>query len=172
MAFARKKIGDGMSNRRQIKFEAPEEFYDKLQSEKLKRGLLIQDIAIRAIERYFAVTEETHKEIDAHAERLNLSIAQVFGPALAHHLMRLRKMDPKSLQEMREIMVSGPSPELKAFLQQMPAVLDLYEFVRQFPPEKTKLLRDMLALDLKYYRSARIKDHPQEGAENDTDEQS
>ncbi len=53
---------------RQLKFECSEEFYNRLMEEKLQRNLTLQQLAIRALERYFALPESYHRVIDGEAE--------------------------------------------------------------------------------------------------------
>lgn len=133
---------------RQVKFECPEEFYQRLSKEKLRRNLTFQQLTIRALERYLALPESVHRAID-EAKVLNpdsdllrdytykwLRDRESEGRLGVHHVeleQTLLELEVRSLQEA----IVGYLPE--------------------FPEEKVRLLEQELALDLKYYRSARIK---------------
>jgi hypothetical protein len=148
-----------MADKRQIKFEASEEFYRKLQNEKQVRDLSIQEIATRAIERYCAVPEKLHKELDAQLERLDLALSEALISAIRWRLGYYTGTTKERVRASKELAARKPSPEMKAFVDlDLPELVSLYNIISGFPAEKIRLVKEMLLFDLKYYRSARIKD--------------
>jgi len=146
--------------KRQLKIETSEQFYQLVQDEKTKRDLTLHALVMRALERYLAVPEDTHRGIEHHAERVGDSIREVSRRAwdTLHFSLRGKRRRRKTVPPpgLLELLHDLPGPE------QVELLSTLWEYMRDFPPEKLRLLKESLALDLKYYRSARIKGEPQE----------
>jgi|HubBroStandDraft_4_1064222.scaffolds.fasta_scaffold109774_2 hypothetical protein len=133
---------------RQVKFECSEEFYQRLNEERFRRNLTLQQLAIRALEWYFTLPESIHRRIDE-------AVSQAGEP----DIMGLFK---KVLRETGEVRIFEKS--YRAFIKRNPqssevrVLMDMIEgHLDHLPIEKLRLLQQSLALDLKYYKSARIK---------------
>ena len=131
--------------RRQVKFECSEKFHKKLMDEKIERNLTLQQLAVRALERYLAVPESAHRELDEAVKRYGFDIQK----ALKESLVAIRRI------------VEGTRPEIQ---QQDPEEAEREELafaigalVRHFPLDKARLTRELLTLDARHYQSARIK---------------
>ena len=69
--------------KRQVKFECSEQFYNRLMDEKLQRNLTLQQLAIRALERYLAMSESAHRELDEVTREYGYDIQQALKEILA-----------------------------------------------------------------------------------------
>jgi hypothetical protein len=131
---------------RQVKFECSEEFYERLMDEKLQRNLTIQQLAVRALERYLALPESVHRSIEEEAERTSTPL-----PGFLRRLMqRLSTL-------IHEPEMAEKRPTAAGAVQLRNALEAVQHYLEQLPLEKVQLLRESLALDLKYYRSSRRK---------------
>lgn len=134
---------------RQVKFECSEEFYKRLTDEKLQRNLTIQHLVTRSLERYFALPESVHRGIEEEAQMESVPLCDVLRRRFING-----KAGPKKrlAAKERRVFVSGT---LDAdHLSGLQAVL---HYLEQLPTEKVGLVRESLALDLKYYRTSRFK---------------
>ena len=135
---------------RQIKFECSDEFYQRLKAEKTRRNLTLQQLAIRALERYLALPESVHRRIDerfADPSLLATFCAQMIESD------ELRAMLNKYTHSIERV-----EPERALLALELRSLLEAIEgYLPEFPAEKLRLLEQELALDLKHYRSARIK---------------
>lgn len=165
--------------KRQVKFECSKEFYLRIMDEKLQRNLTIQQLAIRALELYFGTPEYFHRDIEAIAKSLDSSVGQISRDALQEGILALLRAMPSDARAAalrkttiglaadyevasqfspRIVFHGGTLNEKKAkeiaLVAHIQAIVD---FLFQLPTEKVRLVRESLTLDLKYYRSARIK---------------
>ncbi len=162
-----------VSAKRQVKFECSEEFYQRMMDEKLQRNLTIQQLAIRALERYFAAPEYLHRAIEDQAHTTSFPVEDIFRTALEdsvsrHHKM-VQKVVPKLYPTLEDLKQSYARMRQQPLVPLADSAADaaarevfalwsaIFSYVFQFPAEKVRLIRESLALDLKYYRSARIK---------------
>lgn len=132
--------------KRQVKFECSEQFYKQLMDEKLQRKLTLQQLAIRALERYFAVPESVHREVDEISRDFGFRIDKALREGLAG-LRRQLGDRPKKVQ-------SSPDPEE---VEREDLTFAIGALLGHFPLEKLQLTKQLLALDLKHYQSARVK---------------
>jgi len=128
---------------RQLKFECSEQFYRQVMDEKLQRGLTVQQLATRALARYFGIPESVHRALDEEVERSKTQLESLIRPIIEQLTWSLRRnRGPK-----RDV-----APEVLAFSRELTAVT---HYLEQMPPEKLRLVRESLALDLSYYRTSR-----------------
>jgi hypothetical protein len=151
-----KKAKDRVKPKRPIKFEASDAFYQRLHEEKLRRGETIQQMAIRGLMLYFAIPIPVQAKVMELSDRTHRDYADVIDYLLRDFFYSI---DPKANLddglEHQEILVrtaleAGRSREIDVLID------TLSDYMRSFPSEKLRLLKESLALDLKYYRSARI----------------
>ena len=129
---------------RQVKFECSQEFYKRLMDEKLQRNLTLQQLAVRALKRYLAVPESIHRSLEEEAESTSTPL-----PELVRRLMQHLSTFIPGLGEERTMAAEA--------VQLRNALEAVQRYLEQLPLEKVELLRESLALDLKYYRSSRHK---------------
>jgi hypothetical protein len=131
---------------RQVKFECSETFYTRLIEEKLQRNLTVQQLAVRALERYFAVPESVHRRIEEQAAITSTPLPELFR-GVTQFLSTF--VQPGKLGE-------EPAMDLETQLirEHMDAIL---HYLQQLPYEKVEQVRESLELDLKYYRTSRFK---------------
>lgn len=103
--------------RRQVKFECTDEFYARLQDQKLRRALTVQQLITRSLNLYFAVPESLHRAGEEKAKR------------------------SKNAAELEHSEHRGA----------------IEQYLAQMPVEKVRLVREALALDLRYYRRSRFR---------------
>jgi hypothetical protein len=131
---------------RQVKFECSLEFYKRLMDEKLQRNLTVQQLAVRALERYLAVPESIHRSIEEEAEITSTPL-----PNLLKHLMQHLSTFIHRPELAEECTMAAEAVQLRSALEAV------QHYLEQLPPEKVHLVRQSLAMDLKYYRSSRHK---------------
>jgi hypothetical protein len=131
---------------RQVKFECSGEFYKRLMDEKLQRNLTIQQLAIRALERYFAVPESVHRRIEEEAQAAGAPLRDVLRQRFARAVSRAANRGGGEI-----LFLTHPDPDHLA------SIAAVAHYLEQLPPEKASLVRDSLALDLKYYRTSRFR---------------
>jgi hypothetical protein len=131
---------------RQVKFECSQDFYKRLMDEKLQRNLTVQQLAVRALERYFAVPESLHRRIEEEAAITSTPLPELFR-GVTQYLSTF--VQPGKLGE-------EPAMDLETQVtrEHMDAIL---HYLQQLPYEKVELVRESLELDLKYYRTSRFK---------------
>jgi hypothetical protein len=136
---------------RQVKFECSEGFYQRLNEEKFRRNLTLQQLAIRALERYLAFPESIHRRIDEEIQDAD-EPTQFLGRLLRSKEFR------RLLNKYAHPIPSGVDPETERLALELRRLVEVIEaYLQQFPTDKLRLLEQSLALDLKFYRSARIK---------------
>jgi hypothetical protein len=143
---------------KQVLFRCSEEFFKRIEHEKTSRNLTTQDMVIRALERYFAVPERVHAEIEQRAAASGKPISALLWYALTSPLLK-RRFRPEEIiaGETKTPAEGTKAPFLTADqVQNLRLATTLFELVQQLPPEKVRLLLESLALDVKYYRSSRI----------------
>jgi hypothetical protein len=131
---------------RQVKFECSEAFYKQLMDEKLKRNLTIQQMAVRALERYWAIPESFHRSIEEQALEKSTPLSEVLWE------MTVFLSTIVQSGKLRE----GPtwaSEEAMLLRNDLEAV---QQYLEQLPSNKVDLVREQLELDLKYYRTSRL----------------
>jgi hypothetical protein len=129
---------------RQVKFECSEEFYQRLNTEKLRRNLTLQQLAIRSLEWYCALPESLHRQVG------EIIISR-------HELQQIMRRAFEA-ESVREIHIHCGDPERARQALELSKLMEMIEMhLDHFPLEKLRLLQQSLALDLKYYKSARIK---------------
>jgi hypothetical protein len=137
--------GGEFVRRRQVKFECSEEFYLRLNEEKLRRNLTLQQMAIRALEWYFTLPESSHRRIDE-----SVGVGDAMADKIWRAWIAAIDIDAPTKKGV-DRNTTRRSLEVRKLLEMIEEHLD------HFPMEKLRLLQQSLALDLKYYQSARIK---------------
>lgn len=167
------------ATRKRILFEATNDFYDRLMNEKRRRDITVQEIATTAIENYLALSKETHAAVSAVAASRGIAPAQIICNAVSEYLMTKGRAtsDESDRSTTPDFVASavtsalfrgeatGYHPIPLAIIRDrlledadIRLAMELYDYVKQFPPKKIESLRRMLDVDLTYYRSARIKE--------------
>jgi hypothetical protein len=149
--------------KRPVKIEVSEEFYRKLQDEKLRRNLTFQQIILRALDRYLAIPESLHREIEEEGRYVGRSVEEV--------ALELARAWVKTARKGRGADVGRVpfprSPELLADMNRLLEPLELIDAIKDYliemPVEKIRAVKESLGVDSKYYRSARIKEPRQRG---------
>jgi hypothetical protein len=140
----------GLDSKRQLKFECPEDFYQRLNKEKLRRNLTFQQMALRALALYLAFPESFHRGVD---EKIKdpVDLATFWTGVLESKALRVHLSKYAHPIERVE-------PERARLALELRGLLEAIEgYLQQFPAEKLQLIEQTLSLDLKYYRSAREK---------------
>ena len=132
---------------RQVKFECSAAFHQRLMDEKLQRNLTVQQLAIRALERYFAFPESVHRGIEEQAAAARTELTEY---------LRQMMRDLNALVHPHGLTREPAMLRAEAVLMRN-ALEAVVHFLEQMPIEKVNSVREALALDLKYYRSSRLK---------------
>ncbi len=166
--------------KRRLTFECSQEFFQQVTDERAERHLTLQQLAIRALERYLAAPEWLHRGIDevvSHSggsTTLSLALRDAYGGFMngiqgPHDSGGGKPVNApgkgpatfdKPLGESRpaeSAMERVARSAAEQALEIMALRYQIAECLEEFPLEKLRLLRESLILDLKYYRSARIK---------------
>jgi hypothetical protein len=147
------------ASKRQVKFECTDDFYERLNREKLRRNLTLQQLAIRALDFYLAVPESTHRQLEERTEWGVLNVRRV-DPTLIW-------AKPKEGEQISIYRISR-DPRRVALASMLDFIQTNFE---EFPEEKWQLLQKSLELDVKYYRSARIKQPKAEATPTESTEE-
>ena len=131
---------------RQVKFECSGEFYKRLMDEKLQRNLTVQQLAIRALDRYFAIPESVHRRIEEEAQAAGAPLRDVLRQRFARAVSRSANRGGSEI-----LILTHPDRDHLA------SIAAVAHYLAQLPPEKASLVRESLALDLKYYRTSRFR---------------
>ena len=126
--------------------------------EKLQRNLTVQQLAIRALERYLAVPESVHRRLEEEAEATSTPM-----PELLRRIMQWLNTSVHPLEP-----AEAPAIAVEA-IQLRNALEAVQHYLEQLPPEKVDLVCQSLALDLKYYRSSRLKRTEESKRDSGTD---
>jgi hypothetical protein len=137
---------------RQVKFESSEDFYGRLMDERLQRNLTIQQLAIRSLERYFALPESVHRMIE---ERAKIDTSAWYGHLSA--LLGVAAQDNVTLSQPHDPGTPLSVEESRKAQEMTEAPVAIQHYLEQLPIEKVQTVRASLALDLKHYRQSRFK---------------
>jgi hypothetical protein len=139
----------------QIGFRVDEEFHRRLQDESSRRSQSLQFMIVEALDVYMKLTPRVLLNLAEVAEDTGWSLGELIAQGaenrvLQHETLKRKKRPGKdypgiSIEEHRRM---AELIEKRATFEQI---------IEKFPKEKIQLLLDMLTLDLRYYRSARIK---------------
>jgi hypothetical protein len=145
--------------KRRLTFECSNDFYKRVMHEKDERYLSLQQLAIRALERYLAVPEYVHRGLDEDA----VGDGHALGDALRDFYVGFMKEKISKANDPNESgKAQGASQTSDRELEIWGLAREIGTCLKQLPVEKLRLLRESLFLDLKYYSSARIKSSPAE----------
>lgn len=139
--------------KRQFKFECSEEFYQRSMEEKLQRNLTLQQMAIRGLELVYDIPEYGYRAAEETAKTNEVKVGQIISEALLSK-MRVKGGKPY-LKPSFPTKLSGD--DLKRAVEHENLVSTIATYLRELPTEKVRPLSDMLAVDVKHYRSSRIK---------------
>jgi hypothetical protein len=160
--------------KRQVKFECSEQFYKRLLDERRQRSLTLQQIATRALEQYLAVPEYVHRGITemtkAGLHRLPKAVLDALRPdalldALSPNAVTLDTLASLPPGARDQIIISalemvsrlGGAEPFGKRMEQTFLKEEIWHILDQLPLDKLRVLHQELMLDLKYYRSARIR---------------
>ena len=140
---------------KQIKFECSERFYQLVMEQRAERHLTLLELGSRAFERYLAVPEYLHRAID---EIVGSSRGTVKLEKFLREMFELRVQQAREVLANKAILLDRE--QMKKSVEQVEIwtlAREIGECAAELPIEKVRLLRESILLDLKYYRSARIK---------------
>lgn len=139
---------------RQVKFECSEDFYKRLREEKLQRNLTFQQLATRALERYMAVPESVHCRLEEAAKKVKSPGVEYVWTE--HGMSMVESHSDQVTEKVPELSIKQRKLVAQA-IEVNKAIEAVHHYLEQLPPEKVHMVREALALDLKYYRRSRLK---------------
>jgi hypothetical protein len=149
--------------KRPVKIEVSEKFYDQLQDEKFRRNLTIQQIIVRALQRYLAVPESQHRQLEEELQLQGRPIDAEWRVMVRSQIERNRKARGAGARIPLPASALKPSDADQRQLELFTLADEIREYLWEFPVDKARLVKESLKVDLKYYRSARIKERRTKG---------
>jgi hypothetical protein len=153
-----------VDRKRPVKIEVSQNFYEKLQDEKLRRNLTIQQMILRALERYLAVPESLHRQLEEECEREGRSVEREAQVSMEIRLRQYRKSRGADAAVALPPMSAEEREAHQRRIERFELADEIKQFLGDLPVDKLRSLRESVKLDLKYYRSARIKEKKTRGS--------
>ena len=139
-----------------LTFECSTEFYHRVMHEKDERHLTVQQLALRALDRYFSVPEYVHRGIEEFVGDPHV-VGSSADDYREYAIGFLRSKIAQAPDAAASRKAPGSPAASERDLEIWALTHEIGGYLKQLPVEKLRLLRDSLLLDLRYYRSARIK---------------